>query len=284
MKRVLSFKFFEGKTGLSIIIFFLNTGCLALKPSVLPLPNQTVPAFYPNSNMLPSKAVNPYHFNQSDPLEIIMIGDSLAGGPIPYQLKKLLSPWPAVRFENFFKESSSLVNNWFFDWQAQMQEILRAKIFRDNRPYDIIIVELGANDGQAIILQSKKMLSFGSELWQAEFERRCLSFMKLLASHAQTVIWLSVPPMSQPGYRERINLINHIQKLNALKVPNVYFIDLAEILADEKGNPCYTKIIDGKLQILRWEDRIHLTQTAGLLVAQRIESLLRSIYTYEEAD
>lgn len=248
----------------------------AVRPPALLIPASEVPP--PRVDDWPK---TPYVYSAHDPLEIIMVGDSLAGGAIPYKLMELIANRPDVTFDIQAVVSSSFVNNWFYDWPAQAKILLDAKLAKNNRPYDIVMVIIGANDPQNIYLPGNRELVFGSDAWQQEFTTRCRAFMQMLSAHATRIYWLSLPPMKYAGYRDRVALINSLHQWAVAGFANIEYVDLGSIVGDENGVFLQQKVIDGVVWNLRWDDGVHPDFGAGLLIGRELVARLDKLFVHE---
>jgi hypothetical protein len=75
--------------------------------------------------------------------------------------------------------------------------------------------------------------------------------------------------MRDPGYRDRISMMDHIYAAEAKKHPGVFYIPTWALFADDKGS--YAESLpdaDGDPVLMRAPDGIHLTRAGGDRMAQ----------------
>ena len=99
---------------------------------------------------------------------------------------------------------------------------------------DATAVLFGANDGQNVLYKGK-VLEVGSKAWQEVYARRAGKAMDILTKGGRRAYWVGNPIMRDPGYRERISMMDHIYEAEAKKHPGVFFIPTWALFANEKG-------------------------------------------------
>lgn len=276
------------KVFVRVALFFLIMGWTAQCVVMPPAP--AAPAeisIQPTGNQVSDKPLQQAQFSRpyspADPLEILLLGDSLAGGAIRDQFAVVVAALPFVELEVLAVTSSSLCNNWFFDWPEAAQRCVQVKLERDRRPYDAVVVLIGANDAQDIVLANGVCLSFGSPQWSMEFTRRCDRLMGILAATTTKVYWLSIPPMQAALFQERISVVNAIYEQVAKAQKTVSYINLARTLGDKQGNYVAAKLVDGTLQVIRCADGVHPEVAGGRLVSRLlVERLDQDFYISNE--
>ena len=87
-----------------------------------------------------------------------------------------------------------------------------------------------------------KVLKVGTKAWQEVYAQRVGEAMDILTKGGRRVYWVGNPIMRDPGYRERIAMMDHIYEAEAKKHPGVTFVSTWKLLSDEKGS--YTEYLE----------------------------------------
>lgn len=196
-----------------------------------------------------------------------MIGDSLAG-PLGNALAPAAAATEVAGVRVDFEGGTGLASAGFFDWFAFVRENL------PGAAPDVVIVTLGANDGQAM-MSPEGWVEFGTADWDAGYRALVGGFMDLLSTGSARVYWAGMPIMAVPGYDARIRHLNALLREEAALRLEVRFIDAyalfqgpdgryTDTLADENGNPATVRASDG----------IHYTPAGAQRLARRIMEIL----------
>lgn len=193
--------------------------------------------------------------SQPDPLvpgtkpEILIIGDSMMQFGIGPALKKGLEN-KGYQVTYFVKKSTGLTWTHFFDWQYKSQELLSSGDF------NAIIVMLGSNDGRWLKHEGKR-LHFGPDvaLWWQQYSLRFDEFFGRLCNETGKVFWVGMPPMKPKAYHDKTRLFNR-------------FYD-QKIQNSGCGRYIHTDYLSTE-RPTRWKDGIHVSNSGGQMVAQRI--------------
>jgi len=195
------------------------------------------------------------------PLRIWVIGDSLAG-PVGWGIEALGAGTADTIIENH--GGSGLVRDDVFDWPADAPALLEA-----SAP-DVVVVILGANDGQSI-LDAGGSLAFGTEAWLDAYRSRVEAFVAQLAAGSKAVYWVGVPIMEAASYRARMEVLNDLLAVVARDHDELEFIDIWDVLAGPDGAyRSHLPAADGGEIAVRAPDGIHYTQAGADLVAARV--------------
>jgi len=77
--------------------------------------------------------------------------------------------------------------------------------------------------------------------------------------------------MRDPGYRDRISMMDHIYAAEAKKHPGVTYIPTWSLFADHNGSYAdYLTDANGDKVLMRAADGIHLTRAGGDRMAQNV--------------
>ena len=218
-------------------------------------------------------------FSAERPLQVLLIGDSLAQSNTPWVFFEKIKNNPSIDFTPNGVVSSTLSNPSFYDWPRKILEIFDNKLKKDGRPFDVIIVFIGGNDAQSIPMEGHD-LAWGTQEWETEHRYRIRNFAKSLTDNVKQVYWLSLPPMGKQGYAQRIEHVNRNYLEVLAEFPSVKWIDTSQIVGDKNGQYTKTKIVDGLQKTVREADHIHLTADGARLVVDTILKTFNETYVF----
>ena len=219
-------------------------------------------------------------YSASHPLDILVLGDSLAGLALPPAFYQVTANNRCLRVHYIYKISSSVANTQFYYWAKEVPNIIQAYRQRYQSEFELIIVILGSNDAQAI-REGEQIVPFNDPAWLPLFEARARELIEVLVKNSMRIYWVSVPPMRKEGYRERMLQINDIYRRLVSDYPSVYYFDLTPLLGDEQGHYTHTKLIDGQYQILRASDGIHLENAGAKLIVKALMEHLQKDFAFK---
>jgi hypothetical protein len=206
----------------------------------------------------------------SDPLRLWVVGDSQAqtlGGALTEQAGSSGVMTAGVHFEN----SSGLVRPDFYDWPGALTDDVAA------HDPEVVVVFLGANDGQGIVLpDGTAVQTVDDPRWAVEYQRRVGAVMDSLRADGRTVVWVGQPPMRGAEFDGIMKHVNAAYVAEAASRPWVAYVDpativggpggaYADLVADPAGNPTAVRSTDG----------IHLSRAGADLVSAQILAQVR---------
>lgn len=165
-----------------------------------------------------------------------------------------------LRFVKAFRSGTGLARPDVFDWMNEYP----AKL--DSESPDVVIVAIGANDGQGFVVDGQVQL-FGTQEWRKTYQSRVADFLALLESSGARVVWVGLPPMRMASYNQRIALINRIAYTVVSQDPRATWWNPAPFVADEAGGfREFASLPNGMTLRLRKDDGIHFSdEGAGLM-------------------
>ena len=113
------------------------------------------------------------------------------------------------------------------------------------------------------------MLKVGSKAWQEVYAKRVGKAMDILTRGGRRAYWVGNPIMRDPGYRDRISMMDKIYKAEAAKHPGVFYVPTWALFADDEG--LLRGVPAGRERRPRAHaraDGIHLTRAGGDRMAQ----------------
>jgi hypothetical protein len=195
-----------------------------------------------------------------DPVRVWVGGDSM-GGELGFALKPLLQEAKAFRPVTFYKESSGICRYDFFDWQQQMESVVKAK-----RPHAAVIM-MGTNDTQSV-WKDGEWIAYGQMAWKQAYERRVGDIIDtLLDGGARRVYWVGMPIMGEDWRNSRMRLINRIFEKQAEKRPGAEYVDIWDLYTTADGS------FDASLRLA---DGVHFTVEGQELLAERVLETIRA--------
>ena len=203
----------------------------------------------------------PRAITRKDKLRLYIIGDSMAQ-VFGSSLENLAEETRFIKAKLDYKVSSGLSRPDFFDWpQRMIDQIVEFDP-------DATAVLFGANDGQDVMYKGK-VLKVGSKAWQEVYAKRVGKAMDILTKGGRRAYWVGNPIMRDPGYRDRISMMDKIYKAEAEKHPGVFYIPTWALFTNEKGAYAeYLPDANGDPVLMRASDGIHLTRAGGDRMAQ----------------
>jgi hypothetical protein len=201
-------------------------------------------------------------------LRVLITGDSLTESLGPTIAND--AP-PTVHATTDTRYGTGLVRPDFFDWAAHA----RQQIATDNP--EVVIVALGANDGQGFTMPDGTVLSAGSPAWVAEYERRAAAVLRIWTDNGKRrVYWVSLPPARSARMTGYFRQINGAVRDAAARVPGATFLDLTATLSVDGHYSDYLRDAGGRLVDARTLDGVHYTLDGAKIVAAPILARLES--------
>jgi hypothetical protein len=203
------------------------------------------------------------------PLETLIMGDSTA-----YEVGNAVvraNTDGLLATEVLFKTSSGLARPDFFDWPYYFGWI----VDNGGAP-ELMLLSLGANDGQDLHAPDGSIHLVGEPGWRAEYVRRVEEVSTRITAAGTTVYWIGQPLALDPEYSQAMEIINSAYAEVAERLDHVEYVDIWSVLGNADGGyRRRAELPDGTIVQIRAEDDIHLTQAGGDLAAQLVLQQLR---------
>jgi hypothetical protein len=206
-----------------------------------------------------------------EPRRVLIVGSSLAATGFGAVLEDMLDEHPDIECFRKAKSASGLVRPDFFDWDDQSKRQV------EFRKPDLVIVFMGANDGQDIpSWQGSSRVGWGDESWPAAYRARVDDFLGNLTMSVEgqdgaDVMWLALPKMPSPSLERKLTIIRgvHEQAVAALGAHGSY-LDTTQYLIDDQGQLMVSTEVRGKQREIRSEDGVHFTMSGCEYLADKI--------------
>jgi hypothetical protein len=200
-------------------------------------------------------------------LRVVVVGDSLAAG-VGFYAERVFKPF-FVEVVKQGRISTGLARPDYFNWPGQMQLIV------DRYRPDLSIVMLGENDNQHLQAWNGDLVSaYGSETWEAEYERRVEQFARTATSRKGHVIWVGLPIVRDHARWPISQRLNRIYEDVADRLPNVAFVDTSDRFSKDGDYAAYHRD-EGVVRLIRAADGIHFTPDGYTLLMEEVAKTAR---------
>jgi hypothetical protein len=152
----------------------------------------------------------------------------------------------------------------YFDWPAE----LGADLAR-YQP-QAVVVFLGANDPQNFV-DGGTALAFGSPAWSAAYGRRVAAFMQQVTSTGARVLWVGMPPMSDPVLNAKMQTLDAVYQSEAAGRPGVTYLSSWPVFSDPEGSFAqYLPDSSGNQVAVREPDGTHISPAGAERLAEAV--------------
>jgi hypothetical protein len=185
---------------------------------------------------------------------VALTGDSMMAVGFGAGLMRKAGEDKNLRILRAFKSGTGLARPDVFNWMDQYPAMLGSE-----KP-DVVIVAIGANDGQSFVVDGK-VLIFGSEEWRKTYQSRVAGFLAMVESTGARVLWVGLPPMRSAQFNERISVVNRIAYTVVSQDPKASWWSTASFVGDASGSYReFGELPNGTLVRLRAPDGIHFAE------------------------
>lgn len=204
------------------------------------------------------------------PRIVALAGDSVMAVGLSAQLQRDLALYrDSIVTLKAYRSATGLARPEVFDWLNEYPLML------EHRRPDVVIVAIGANDGQGFV-EGGKVKAFGTPEWHAVYAKRIADYLAMLARDGALVLWLQLPPMKSAKFNARMETINEIAREAVAREPRAIWWNPMGRIADANGEfREFGPRADGKKTVrLREADGIHLSdEGAGLITPDLVRWL-----------
>jgi hypothetical protein len=185
---------------------------------------------------------------------VVLTGDSMMAVGLGAGLMRKANDDRNLHIVRAFKSGTGLARPDVFNWIDQYPAMLGSE-----KP-DVVIVAIGANDGQSFVVNGKVVL-FGSDEWRKVYQSRVADFLATVESTGARVLWVGLPPMRSEPFNQRISIVNRIAYTVVSEDPKAGWWSTASFVGDATGSfREFAELPDGRLVRLRAPDGIHFTE------------------------
>ncbi len=185
---------------------------------------------------------------------VVLTGDSMMAVGFGTGLMRRASEHKKVRLLRVFKSGTGLARPDVFNWMDQYPAMLGSE-----KP-EVVIVAIGANDGQSFVVDGKVLL-FGTEEWRKTYQSRVAEFLGMVESTGARVLWVGLPPMRAENFNQRIAIVNRIAYSVVSQDPKASWWSTASFVGDASGSYReFAQLPNGAMLRLRQPDGIHFAE------------------------
>src|SRR5579863_4445423 len=214
---------------------------------------QTGPAMAPIVGSVPSTvSLTPLApVEEGRPRLVVLTGDSMMAVGFGTGLMRRASDDKNLRFLRVFKSGTGLARPDVFNWMDEYPALLGSE-----KP-DVVMVAIGANDGQSFIVDNKVLL-FGTEEWRKTYQSRVAEFLAMVESTGARVLWVGLPPMRSAQFNQRVAIVNRIAYTVVSQDPKASWWSTTSFVGDGSGSfREFAQMPNGTLVRMRAPDGIH---------------------------
>ena len=191
---------------------------------------------------------------QGRPRVVVLTGDSMMAVGFGAGLLRKAGEEKNLRFLRAFRSGTGLARPDVFNWMDQYPAMLGSE-----KP-DVVIVAIGANDGQSFVVGGKVVL-FGTEEWRKTYQSRVAAFLTMIESTGARVLWVGLPPMRSVPFNQRISFVNRIAYTVVSFDPKASWWSTAAFVGDASGSYReFEQLPNGTSVRLRAPDGIHFAE------------------------
>lgn len=194
---------------------------------------------------------------------VLIIGDSMMMEGLGPTLHNRLRKRDNLDVHREGKYSSGLSRPDFYNWFENLPIML------ETYQPDLLIMSLGANDTQDIVIDKKRYFIDTKE-WAEMYLQRAKDFIALADNGKRQIIWVSLPVMGKEPYFTRTKCISKLQEEASKTAANARFINIEHLLTE---NGKYTTFYTGKNNQsirLRSKDLIHVSSEGGEILTDYV--------------
>ncbi len=207
----------------------------------------------------------------SEPMRIVVLGDSLADG-LWGSLFRTYARCDTVDTVRLTAVSDGLAKTGSDDW---LDRYTTNSAALESTKNDVVIVQIGAND-ITTIREGRTRESFATETWNKLYSDRVSGLAQGLKARAGKVIWFGLPIVGNSNLEDPYQAISKLQQ-SAVGQAGGTFIDIHDLTKFGTGDFAMNGSFGGKLQQLRAPDKVHFTKAGYDFVAQEVLDDLISI-------
>lgn len=195
----------------------------------------------------------------SDPLRIMVVGDSLADGFGIFMKPVVQERGLPISVVNRGKTSTGLARADFYNWPANFNNMAAT-----TRP-DVVVVHFGANDDQPLRRTDGSAVPFNTPEWEAAYREEARKILDTAAAYGAVVYWLGPAPDRNPRRNALLTRANGYFREEAAQA-GAYFISLPAFTAGPSGE----FVMSANGTTIRAADGSHFTVAGYRMVVDRI--------------
>ena len=209
---------------------------------------------------------------------VLIIGASSIEGALGIELERRLEHIPGVTVLRWGRHSTGLARLDYFDW------LEKARTLTATFHPDLVLAQLGGNDGQAITRPSGGVVAaIHSSNWENRYETRMREFVQVLSKQGARLVYLGMPIPRDELMRRRMAVANRASRA-AVEAGGERYLSTWEFTASPTGDYLTKMMIGDRERGLRAPDGFHLSTVGSGYVAGRIIGYLRAGFTLPDEE
>ena len=214
----------------------------------------------------------------SAPIKILIIGDSMILEGFGPQFENRLKSYEGFTTVRFGKYSTGLNRIDYFDWYSKTRELITS-----HNP-DVLVIMVGANDGQGIRDSNGNAVLLNSESWDVVYRERVKNYLEEFSPKFKQIYWIGHPIPRTENFHNKFLRMNKIYDEVSQEYANVYYVNswerfavdgkYAPTLADDDGTVAYVKSSDG----------VHVTNHGGKILSDLTIDYMHQFIQFEGED
>lgn len=208
------------------------------------------------------------HVSTAHPLRLLVTGDSLMeyAGP---DLVDLAGKDGMVQGSVDIHYGTGLARPDFVDWS------LVAKQQTATYHPDVVVVLMGGNDAQNMVLANGQIVYQGTKQWLQEYRRRARICMRTwLQGGVRRIYWLSMPPARSSVMAATEEQMDVALREAAATIPGMQYLNIVPLVTNH-GAYADALLIGGTWTYVRAADGIHLSPGGAERVAEWVFAVIR---------
>lgn len=187
------------------------------------------------------------------PLKVLLIGDSLIIEKFGPTAEQTLLSYEGIEVYREGHYSTGLNRVDYYDWFSKTRELINSY-----QP-DVLILYVGANDGQNIRGLDGTYGVWPSSNWNRIYEERVISYLEEFAPQLKKIYWIGHPIPKTYGFQEKFSTMNRLFQSGCVKYDNVVYVDSWDRFAIDGKYSATVADDDGLVQYVKASDGVHLT-------------------------
>ncbi|MEZ5337026.1 MAG: DUF459 domain-containing protein [bacterium] len=202
---------------------------------------------------------------------ILVVGASSIEGTLGKELEDRLEGYKDVRIVRWGQHSTGLANPGLLDWQAKLEELLKA-----HKP-DLVLADLGENDCAPVTDASGPLARFGTPEWEKIYGERVEKFVSTVVASGADSVMMGIPTMRDRQFSQQVEQLNKVLKAST-EAGGGFYLDTWAFTADAKGRYVPNLEYEGKDRMIRASDGVHFSKHGSEYMAFKVCAILEDRY------
>jgi hypothetical protein len=202
------------------------------------------------------------------PIKILLIGDSLIIEKFGPTAEQTLLTYEGVEVYREGHYSTGLNRVDYYDWFNRTRDLISSY-----QP-DILILYVGANDGQNIRGFDGSYGEWPSSNWDIIYENRVNTYLEEFSPQVEMIYWIGHPIPKTYSFQEKFSKMNELYKYGCDRFDNVIYVNSWDRFALDGKYSATVADDDGLVQYVKASDGVHLTYHGAKILTDLLISYL----------